>query len=341
MTLKLSSYAGPFWKEDSYGVAITAAEAAGVLAVGLGDGRVCLRLLDKPERLIVPPLEVHQGGLAALLMAADEKSFISAGEDGKICRIFTGGKVETILKIDKAWFEHLTTQGSMLAAAYKKSVVLLTQDGTVKATFEDHPSAVAGLAFDPKGKRLAVSHYQGVSLYWVNGEATQKPQVLNWKGSHLGVAFSPNGKYLQTAMQENALHGWRLPDFSDFQMSGYALKPKSFNWTQNGKWLASSGAAGIICWDCSGKGPMGKPPLVLGEACADVVTRVACHPALDLVAAGTAGGLVYLARFQDEEIVYLATHGSTEITALNWSPSGRVLLATSEEGISYAWPFSE
>src|SRR6516164_5914437 len=34
----------------------------------------------------------------------------------------------------------------------------------------DHPSTVTGLAFNPKGKRLAVSHYGGVTLR-LDGEA--------------------------------------------------------------------------------------------------------------------------------------------------------------------------
>ena len=67
-----------------------------------------------------------------------------------------------------------------------------------------------GLAFLPKGYRLAAAHYNGVSLWFPNADAT--PQLLEWKGSHLDATVSPDGRFLVTSMQENALHGWRLAD---------------------------------------------------------------------------------------------------------------------------------
>ena len=40
-----------------------------------------------------------------------------------------------------------------------------------------------------------------------------EPEFLEWKGSHLDVTWSPDGRFVVTSMQENALHGWRLqPD---------------------------------------------------------------------------------------------------------------------------------
>ena len=74
------------------------------------------------------------------------------------------------------------------------------------ATRRRRPSP--GLAFAPKGFRLAIAHYNGVTLWFPNASAT--PEKLEWKGSHLSVAFSPDGKFLVTAMQEPTLHGWRL-----------------------------------------------------------------------------------------------------------------------------------
>lgn len=36
----------------------------------------------------------------------------------------------------------------------------------MQARTSDHSSTVSGLAFNPKGKRLAVAHYGGVTLWW-------------------------------------------------------------------------------------------------------------------------------------------------------------------------------
>src|SRR5581483_10214481 len=92
------------------------------------------------------------------------------------------------------------------------------------------PSSPGGLAFSPNGKRLAASHYNGISLYWTNAkEAT--PTKFAWKGSHLGIIWHPDSKIVITAMQEAALHGWRLTDNNEMQMQGYAGKVHSMGFT--------------------------------------------------------------------------------------------------------------
>ena len=123
----------------------------------------------------------------------------------------------------------------------------------------DLPSSIGGLAFAPKGLRLAVAHYGGVSLWFPNAQAA--PEMLAWKGSHLDALFSPDGKFLVTAMQEATLHGWRLMDGKDMRMSGYSGKVRSMAFTPGGKWLATSGSEQLILWPFASKdGPMGKQP---------------------------------------------------------------------------------
>ena len=95
-----------------------------------------------------------------------------------------------------------------------------------------------------QGLRLAVAGYGGATLVWPGTESP--PVKLAWAGAHMGASFSPDGRYLMTVMQENALHGWRLEDAQDLRMSGYASKPKSLAWSAKGRWLASSGANAAI-----------------------------------------------------------------------------------------------
>ena len=139
------------------------------------------------------------------------------------------------------------------------------------------PSTVGGLAFLPKGFRLALAHYNGATLWFPNAkEAT--PELLEWKGSHLGATVSPDGRFLVTTMQEPMLHGWRLADRKHMRMSGYASRVTSMSWTADGDWLATSGAPQLILWPFQGKdGPMGKEPRVLAPA-EHRVEVVACHP---------------------------------------------------------------
>src|SRR4029079_14333647 len=96
----------------------------------------------------------------------------------------------------------------VIAWSAGKQAFMKTAKGEERA--HEMPSSVGGIAFAPKGLRLAVAHYNGASLWFPNAAA--KPEVLEWKGSHVDVTFSPDGRFLVTAMQESSLHGWRLAD---------------------------------------------------------------------------------------------------------------------------------
>jgi WD40 repeat protein len=200
-----------------------------------------------------------------------------------------------------------------------------------------HPSTVAGLAIDPKGKRLAVAHYGGASLWWVNA-TDSKPKLLPWKGSHISVCWAPDGGYVMTATQENDLHGWRLPAASDIRMSGYPTKVKALAWSPKPYFLATSGADQIICWPFAGAGPSGKPPIEFGGRGTQTITRVACHPEGDGIAAGYDSGEVAIGRISWRRVALALEATKSEVTALTWSPDGKFLAAGDEDGHMHVMP---
>ena len=153
------------------------------------------------------------------------------------------------------------TRRRRLAWSTGKQVFARDPNGEIRTLAA--PSSVRGLAFLPKGYRLAISHYNGASLWFPNAAAA--PDELNWKGSHLDITVSPDGRFVVTAMQENALHAWRIADKKDLRLSGYPGKPRSLSWSSDGQWLATSGAEAAIVWPFNSKeGPVNKAPLELG-----------------------------------------------------------------------------
>jgi WD40 repeat protein len=194
------------------------------------------------------------------------------------------------------------------------------------------PSTVRGLAFAPKGYRLALSHYNGATLWFPNTAAA--PDVFEWKGSHLDVTVSSDGRFLVTSMQENALHGWGIADKRNMRMSGYPSKTRSWSWSHDGYWLATSGADACIVWPFKDKdGPMNKEPRECGVRPAKV-TQAAFHPKALVVAIGYDDGWILLCRLTDaaEILVRKGTEGDGAVTALAWDADGRRLLFGTEEG---------
>ena len=287
------------------------------------------------EALLFAPAEgerrvaVHGG--AILASAGDGERIVSGGDDGKVVSTDIDGEHAVIAADEKRrWIDHvaLGPDGAVAWSAGKTAFVRV-KNGEVRSL--DMPSTVAGLAFAPKGLRLAIAHYNGATLWFPNA-AGAKPETLEWKGSHLGVAFSPDGKFLITCMQESTLHGWRLADAKHMRMSGYSARVRSFGWTADGKLLATSGSEQLILWPFEGKdGPMGKQPRLMAQSQARVVV-VACHPRQPVVAAGYADGVVMLVRIDDGALIVTKPEGASPVSALGWDASGQTLGFGTEAG---------
>ncbi len=300
---------------------VAAAWCGNTPAFALGDGQV---YLDHWQ-----PVAAHDGAVLALAATAD--GFVTGGDDGAFRRIGRDGLATTIAEYGMKWVEQVAAHGSIVACSVGKTAHVF--DGAAKLKALDHPSTVTGLAFDAKGKRIAASHYNGASLWFVNAKV-DTPRKLEWKGSHTGIAMHPAGDAVVTTMQENSLHGWRLADGQHMRMSGYPAKTESLGFTRSGKWLATAGADTIVLWPFFGGGPMGKPPSEMAGGDSVLCTRIACHPQQDMVAAGFADGLVVLADIASERILPVAAPGRGAVSALAWSGDGSRLAFGTETGFA-------
>jgi WD40 repeat protein len=177
-----------------------------------------------------------------------------------------------------------------------------------------------------------VATYGGAAL-WYARIAEQKPIFLKWAGSHIAVAFSPDGRFLMSAMQESQLHGWRLSDSKDLRMGGYPAKVKSLVFLAKGMLLATSGANGVVIWPFGGSnGPMGREAAEIGVDQASMVTRVAGAPDLTLMAAGLDDGRVWACDLNSRRTEPIRSEKGAAISALAMSPKGDRLAFGDEDG---------
>ena len=303
------------------------------LAFGIGDGSARIVALDDGSAREVT---LTQGGVMALIADMDDAGWLAGLDDGRLIRLEADGTIVELAKHPGKWIEEIASSpAGFRAYGAGKDAFVGDENGFGPA--RAHPSTVGGVAIDPRGKRLAVAHYGGVSLWWVNS-TDSKPKLLPWKGSHISACWSPDGSYVMTAMQENDLHGWRLPAASDIRMSGYPTKVKALAWSTKPPFLATSGADQVICWPFAGSGPSGKPPIEFGGRGTQIVTRVATHPAGDGVAAGFDNGEVSIGRITWRRMALAIEATKAEVTALAWSPDGKVLAAGDDDGHMHVIP---
>jgi WD40 repeat protein len=303
---------------------VDAAFLGDTAAFALGDGSVRLVRGDAEARA-----EVHGGAILSSAVTADGRRLLTGGDDGLVAATDAAGAVTRVAERPRKWIDHVAA-GPVGAVGFAtgRQVAVLFADGRERSL--DLPRAAGGIAFAPKGTRLAIARYDGVTLWWPATEAA--PTGLEWKGAHLGVVFSPDGKFVVTTMQDNALHGWRLADGKDMRMSGYPGKPRSMSWAAKGRYLATSGANAAVVWPFHFKdGPMGRPPLQLG-AREVLVTRVACHPKEEMAAVGYQDGMILAVRFTDAEEAVMRRPGGGPVSALAWDADGRRLAFGTEAG---------
>ncbi|MSP50112.1 MAG: WD40 repeat domain-containing protein [Alphaproteobacteria bacterium] len=302
-------------------------------AFGLGDGTARIVTLADGAACEVT---LTDGGILALTQDMDEAGWLAGLDDGRLVRLEPDGTIAGLAKHPGKWIEQVASSASGVRA-YGAGKDAFAGDAKGFGPARSHPSTVAGLAIDPRGKRLAVAHYGGVSLWWINS-TDSKPKLLPWKGSHISVAWAPDGGYVMTATQENDLHGWRLPAASDIRMSGYPTKVKALAWSTKPYFLATSGADQVICWPFAGAGPSGKSPVEFGGRGTQTITRVACHPEGDGIAAGYDSGEIAIGRISWRRMALALEATKSEVTALTWSPDGAFLAAGDDDGHMHVMP---
>ena len=275
----------------------------------------------------------HEGAALCMALHPSGDGVVTGGDDGRLVWSRAGAGAVELARTGGRWIDAVAAHsgsGLIAFAAGRDLHVRDAGDAAFSRRFA-HERAVADVAFDPKGLRIAVATYGGARL-WYARVAAQTPVALAWAGSHTGAWWSPDGRFLVTAMQENDLHGWRVADAKDMRMSGYPSKVRSAVFLSKGSLLATAGAAGAVIWPFAGAGgPMGKDAVEIGASEAPqgaegarppLVVRVAGAPSGSVLVAARDDGRVWSADLRSPRRAVLKPAGAAPISALAVSPDG-------------------
>lgn len=304
-------------------------------------GRTMFALGDGSVRAVAAggfvTVEAHDGAVLSACAHPSGDGILTGGDDGRVVWTRLDGEevvASVVAEVKGRWIDSVAASAESGLIAFSAGRDLHVRD-VKDAAFErlfTHEKSVAGIAFDPKGRRIATATYGGAAL-WYARIADQKPTFLKWAGAHALVAFSPDGKFLMSAMQENALHGWTVPDGKNMRMGGYPAKVKSLAFLSNGVMLATSGANGAVIWPFSGStGPMGKEAAEVGFDQSTLVTRVAATPKASIVAGGTEDGRVWAADLKSGRMDKLKSEKGAPVSALAITGDGSRVAYGCEDG---------
>jgi WD40 repeat protein len=277
--------------------------------------------------------EAHQGAVLCAAAHPSGTGVVSGGDDGRLVWS-TPDESRLLYESPGRWIDALavSSDSGLIALAMGKTVVVLdAADPAFRREFA-HPASVSGLAFDPRGRRLAAATYGGLAL-WYARIAEQKPVMLRFAGSHLSAQYSPDGRFLVSALQEPALHGWRVADGKDMAMSGYGARVKGTAFLAGGAWLATGGAPGLVLWPFTGAaGPMGKQAVQFNLPTDDAVTvLLSANTSGHVVAAAAEDGRIALADLRREVRGLVKSDAGPAVSALTLLDNG-VLAWGDEDG---------
>lgn len=275
----------------------------------------------------------HDGAVLCAAVHPSGDGIVTGGDDGRVIW-HRRGEAGLLADAKGAWIDAIdaSAESGLIAFSWGKTLsVIDARDMHFRRDFR-HEHTVSGVAFEPKGRRIAASTYNGAAL-WFARIAEQKPTVLKWAGSHTGVAFSPDGAFVVTAMQDNQLHGWRIKDQKNLRMGGYPGKVRSVAFLSNGQLMATSGAQGAVLWPFVGaNGPMGREATEIGFDEGSLVALVASSPKHGVLAAGLSDGRVWLADPAGRGLNFLKAEKGPPITALAMSADASRVAWADEDG---------
>ncbi len=124
----------------------------------------------------ISPVTLHSG--AILCAASDGERVVTGGDDGKVVALDAKGAV-TVLATDpkRRWIDNVALHPDG-AVAWSAGKTAFVRSGKAEEKSFEVPSTVGGLAFAPKGIRLAIAHYNGVTLWF----PTWPPMPRCWNG---------------------------------------------------------------------------------------------------------------------------------------------------------------
>ena len=317
------------WTSD--GDLLLVGDAAGsVQALGGRDGR-CRWKSD----------QAHEGGVMDAGMNPVSDTFATAGQDGRIIlwRSEDGSQLAT-LPASRRWVEHIAWSrcGRWLAAASGRNVLIYTAEGEQVWVSEDYPSTVSDLAWTAAGE-LATTCYGRVTFSALPaGEETER---LEWKGSLISLALTPDDNIVACGSQDNTVHFWRRSDREDSMMSGYSAKPGALAFDTSGSLLATGGGNDVTVWSFADGGPEGTAPGI-HELHQAPITSLAFTTRGQRLASGCRDGAVVVWDLNRDATGAAAgaAVATGSIERVLWRRDNRALAALDAEGGVTAWRVS-
>jgi WD40 repeat protein/serine/threonine protein kinase len=291
-------------------------------------------------------LKQHKGPVMMLAASADGRMLASASHDNTV-KCWETGTWRLIHN-----FKHPSRVANV---AFNKDSTLLGStcvDGVVrvwdtrtggKIELRGHNGFARGIAFSPTGKMLVSTGIDHTIRFWdpLSGKPIRDP--ITMAAAPHGVAFSPDGEKLAVASNDHTVNLWNLHTWQYQLLHGHTDEVSTVSFSPGGAHLVSaSGDNTIRTWDVKS----GLPLLVLRGHQGIRVESATFSPDGRLIASAGENTIKLWDSMSDQAFMTLIGHtayttpgweDATPITEVAYSPNGRRLASSSEDGTIRIW----
>ena len=192
---------------------------------------------------------------------------LTTSTDGTVC-LFDSDTVTltgNIFVSEKNWPSgtSVSSDGLMGAVVAGSAITLLDlSDPTQQIIMTDTVNrSFSSVEFSPARKYVAAAS-QGKIVLW--DTASFQSQVLNWKGSHIDIFWSPDEQFVCSTTHDRELHVWNLTSGQDFRLGGFRRKIRHVSWNHVGSSLAAVSEENVVIWSLNADGGFQNTPQELG-----------------------------------------------------------------------------
>ncbi len=224
-----------------------------------------------------------------------------------------------------------------MAVAFSRYVYIFDVDGIEKWRSDEHPSTVSAIEWS-NVTELATACYGRVTFFEIHSDHLN--QKLEWQGSLVSMALSPDGDIVACGSQDNSVHFWRRSTSQDAEMTGYPGKPSQLAFDHTGTVLATGGSEQITVWSFQDNGPEGTLPGQLALHTESISNLAFAHRGMILASSAKDGSVfVWLLQKDGNGDPLGGAFAGDLVSAIAWKPDDSAIAAVNSQGGIFVWDF--